>query len=419
MHPNTNRLGIRLALRPSTFRSLRFISSSLLIAFALAGLSSRAGAAEGASAADVGATSTPAPPVPPPPAPPAAAPVTVEAGPSAPQPRQAPVVEPAPAWIRNVSLGGGFVLWYYQPLEVDGAKNDVSLFFANLLIDAKSGIFGLHIEPRFRDTKLRAFFGGTSWVQEVYGSVALNDETTLKVGKAYSHFGLFWDNSFYGNVQVYDGLKLDPDYGVSLEGGVATKAALGARYWAQFFVVDGQTNVALQGRETFSIAGARRRNQAILRLEPFFASADGVTLKLGLSGMYLQADLPTVGKKDVERGAVDASVNVAGFSAWVEYLYQHGQSIVDFPAPGAASSHNHYGLLGAQYTLGIVTARYNVSFGRYADVSTKEWMHVPAISVALGSNFTLLAEFVHWKRYAPGADTLLDRSLNVTLAGHF
>jgi len=411
----------RLAARPSTFPSFRVLGSSLLVALTLVCVSLRVRAAERESEAELSAdkTSAAAPPVPTASASPPAAPVTVEAGPSAPQPRQAPEPEPAPAWTRNVSLGGGFVLWYYQPLELDGAKNDVSLFFANLLIDAKSGIFGLHIEPRFRDTKLRAFFGGTAWAQEVYGSVALDDETVLKVGKAYSRFGLFWDNSFYGNVQVYDGLKLDPDYGLSLEGAVATKASVGARYWAQFFLVDGQTNVALQGRETFSIAGARRRNQAILRLEPFFASAEGVTLKVGLSGMYLQADLPTVGKKDVERGAVDASLSVAGVSAWAEYLYQHGQSIVDFPAPGPGSSHNHYGLFGAQYALGIVTARYNVSFGRYGDVSTTEWMHVPAVAVAVGDSFTLLGEFVHWKRYTSGADSLLDRSLNITLAGHF
>src|ERR1019366_1019745 len=117
-----------------------------------------------------------------------------------------------------------------QPLELAGAKNNLSLFFANLVVDAKSGIWGLHVEPRFRDTKLRGFFGGTSWAQEVYASVSLNRETTLKVGKEYSHFGLFWDNSFYGNVQVYDGLKLDPDYGLSLEGGYATAEQAGLRY---------------------------------------------------------------------------------------------------------------------------------------------------------------------------------------------
>jgi hypothetical protein len=326
--------------------------------------------------------------------------------------------EVVPAWTKKVTLGGGFILWYYQPLELAGAKNNLSLFFANLVVDAKSGIWGLHVEPRFRDTKLRGFFGGTSWAQEVYASVSLNRETTLKVGKEYSHFGLFWDNSFYGNVQVYDGLKLDPDYGLSLEGGYATAEQAGLRYWAQFFLVDGQTNVALQDRETFSISGARRRNQAIVRLEPF-AKTGGVELKLGLSGAYLQADLPTVGKKDVERGAVDISANVAAFSGWAEYLYQHGQSVTDFPATGTFSSHNHYGLAGVQYSVGKVTARYNVSFGRYADVSTTEWMHVPAIAVALGDSLTVLGEYVFWKRYASPIDTLLDRSLNITLAGHF
>jgi len=327
--------------------------------------------------------------------------------------------EPLPAWIKNVTLGGGFILWYYQPLELAGAKNNLSLFFANLLIDVKSGIFGLHIEPRFRDTKLRAFFEGPSWVQEVYGSVALGEDTVLKVGKAYSHLGLFWDNSFYGNVQVYDGLKLDPDYGLSLEGAVNAKSELGLRYWAQFFLVDGQTNVALQGRETFSLPGSRRRNQAILRLEPFYKQEGGLQGKVGLSGEVLQSDLANIGKKNVQRGALDLSVGFGGWSLWAEYLYQHGQSIADFPAAGTSSAHNHYGLAGTQLAFGKVTARYNVSFGRYSDVHTTEWMHVPALSWTVSDNLTLLGEFVHWKRHASGGDTLLDRSVDVTLAGHF
>ena len=49
----------------------------------------------------------------------------------------------------------------------------------------------------------------------------------------------------------------------------STPRAAYSSNWAQFFLVDGQTNVALQDRETISISGARRRSQAIVRLEPF------------------------------------------------------------------------------------------------------------------------------------------------------
>jgi hypothetical protein len=335
-----------------------------------------------------------------------------------------------PGWVKSLSVGGGAIVYYYQPVDLGGVKNNIDLFFANLLLDGNFGPVSLHIEPRFRDTKLRPFFTGPSWVQEVYASFKLASNLVIKAGKAYSHFGLFWDNSFYGNVQVYDGLKLDPDYGLSLEGTVNPNGPGGLRYYAQYFVVDGQTNVSLQGRDTISIPGARRRNQAIARVEPFFKPSDGVILTGGLSGEFLQASLP-VGTKDVYRAAVDATLGVKQWSLWAEYSYQNGQTVTDFPVagtpatattpavPGQASSHNHYALAGTQYTWRALTLRYNASTGRYRDLSISEWMHVPALAVAAGDNVTVLAEFVDWRRYAPGGHIQLDRSINITLNGHF
>jgi hypothetical protein len=348
-----------------------------------------------------------------------------------------------PEWMKTLSIGGGAILWYFQPLQ-SGAKNGVDLFFVNLVLDEQIGDFGLHVEPRFRDSKLRPHFGGaaggTAWVQEVYARAKLPG-ATLKVGKAYSHFALFWDNSFYGNVQVYDGLKLDPDFGLSLEGAVAEGAPAGVRYWLQYFIVDGQTNVALEGRETFTIPGARRRNQAIVRVEPFFSLAlpgsqpiAALTVKVGLSGEYLQADLPgPVGKQDVYRGAADITVSVGRLSLWSEFIRQQGQTVTDFPiagfpatapapaTPGQASRHTNYFLVGGELNLGKVVARYNVSYGGYRDLSISEWMHVPAVGVAVSPNVTLLGEFVYWKRYvpAPQTDAIVDKSLNVTLQAHF
>jgi hypothetical protein len=87
--------------------------------------------------------------------------------------------------------------------------------------------------------------------------------------------------------------------------------------------------------------------------------------------------------------------------------------------PGQASAHNHYGLVGGQYTVQKVTLRYNVSTGRYSDVSTSEWLHVPALAVAVGDNLTVLGEFVDWRRYTPAGHSIVDRSVDITLNGHF
>ncbi len=335
-----------------------------------------------------------------------------------------------PAWMEALTIGGGVLAYFYQPLGIDGAENNVSIFFANLLLDGKWGRFGLHFEPRIRDTKLRPFYDGPVWLQEAYASVDLGI-AELRVGKTYNRLGLFWDNSFYGNVQVYDGLKLDPDYGLSLGGEVGKKddlASLG--FWAQYFVVDGGTNVSLQGRDTISIPGARRRNQAVARLEPRFRLGS-TTLAVGASGEYLQAaDLPVIGTQNVWRGAADAKLTVGGLGLWGEFTHQDGRSVTDFPItgtpatataaaiPGQSSSKINYVLAGAEYTVGPVTARYNFSLGDYSDVSVKETMHVPALGLAVSPNLSFLAELVIWRRYTPVGDSLVDRSFNLTMNAH-
>jgi hypothetical protein len=349
------------------------------------------------------------------------------------------VAAPEP-WTRHLTVGGGAILYYYQPF-LDGAKDNVDLFFANIVLDARLGRFGFHAEPRIRNGKLRPFFSGPAWVQEVYGHGGVgNDdgEVVVKVGKVYSHLGLFWDNSFYGNVQVYDGLKLDPDYGISVEGVYAGKRNVGLRAWAQFFLIDGQTNVSLAGRDTIGVADAqgnypfRRRNQLIGRVEPFVRLRPDITLTLGLSGARLQADLPAeVGKQNVLRGAVDVTLSGPGYNVWGEYLRQNGQTVSAFPiagtpaaagaeaTPGQGARRINYALAGAEYTRGLFTARYVFSLGDYHDLAIKETMHVPSLGLSLDPGLALLAELVIWQRHAGGVDTFVDRSLNVTLHGHF
>ena len=352
---------------------------------------------------------------------PAAEPETLAASAPAPAPKT-PVLQ----------VGGGAILWYYQPFLPD-AKNNLEVFFANIILDAKVGDFAFHLEPRFRESKLRPFFSGPAWIQEAYGSYTAGDRersVTVKAGKVYSQFGLFWDNSFYGNVQVYDGLKLSPHYGLSVEG-QRSSGPLTGRAFLQYFLVDGQTNVALPGRETFSVPGARRRNETIARLEPTLSLGRGGSLTLGVSAEYLQADLPVVGAQDVFREGADLTWTRGGLTLWGEVIVQQGQSVTEFPiAPlpatattpavaGQASKTVRYGLAGGQYSLGPVTARYVASVGNYADQDVTEWLHVPSLGVNFEQHLALLGELVLWRRQAPGADSWVDRSFNVTLYAHF
>jgi len=350
----------------------------------------------------------------------------------------------------GVTAGAGVLLWYYQPIvpRAPSVENNVSIFWARLLVDGQRGIFGFHLEPRFRDSPLRSTsttVNGASvltytqndhaWLQEGYASVDLPIHAQLKLGKEYSHLGYFWDNSFYGNVQVYDGLKLDPDYGASLEGAAGkSEDALSLGYWAQYFVVDGSTNVSLPGRDTISVPGARRRNQTIARLEPRFR-AGGVKVVLGVSGEYLQADLPvppvSIGPQNVVRGALDATVTFGGLQLLGEVQHQHGRSVTDFPLPSTAagpgsSSDVDYAQVGGEYTYGPVTARYYASLGSYNNiplpaggtVTHKEWLHVGGLGLTVSPNVSLLAELVFWQHDTPTSSVLVDRSFNLTLHAH-
>ncbi|HET9959157.1 MAG TPA: hypothetical protein VFQ61_31925 [Polyangiaceae bacterium] len=336
----------------------------------------------------------------------------------------APAREAASSWTEKLKLGGGATLWYYQP-TVDGQKNNLDFFNTRLTIDADFGDgFGFYLEPRIRDTKLRSFFAGTAWIEQGYASYRFGDHK-LKVGKVYSQLGLFWDNSFWGNVQVYAGLKLAPDYGASLEGKFEVDPAWGVGYAAQFFLIDGSTNVSLPGRDTISVPDSRRRNQVVLRAEPYLNFAKDGVAKVGLSTQHFDADSPAIADGSVWRYAADLKVALGGFGVWGEYLRQQGQSVSAYPieeipatdtegaVPGRAAKKIDYYLAGAEYTYGRFTARYTFSAARYAGLKVKEWMHVPALGFKVNDNLQLGAEYVHWTRSFSGNHDKYNRSLNV------
>ena len=325
-------------------------------------------------------------------------------------------------WTRHVSLSGGIALYYYQP--TNGWKNQF-LIYTNLRFDARWQPFGLHLEPRLSNEKMRPYYDGLAWLQEAYLFVDAAP-IVFKVGKIYKQLGLFWDGTFYGNIQVYEGLKLDPNAGVSLEGKLGEK--VGVAFWAQFFIVDGHTNASLLGRDTISIPGARRRNTLVGRVQPFLRLSKSARLELGLSGEHFDADLPA-GSNSVSRFAIDAKLTWAGLGFWGEALHQSGQSVDAFPYPGdattepplppRASAHNTYLLAGAEYTFSRVTFRYNLSIARYSDVYVEEVLHVPGIGFKFNDNTSFLAEYASWPRHSREGTTDVDQSLNLTWMGHF
>jgi hypothetical protein len=337
----------------------------------------------------------------------------------------------AAEWTHHLSIGGGIALYYYQP-TIDFPA--LFLVYSRLVLDARWQPFGLHFEPRLSSEKMRAYYDGLAWVQEAY-LYAEGGPFTLKIGKVYKQLGLFTDNSFYGNIQVYEGLKYDPNAGASFEGRLGTQS--GVAFWAQYFVTDGHTNSSLPGRDTISIPGARRRNTLAGRVQPYFSLGPESRLELGFSGEKFIAELPepTPAHPDhlrhnhVWRVAVDAKLSWKGLGFWGEVLHQSGKNVDAYPyaadpttqppTPGRASGDNTYLLAGVEYTLGPAVARYDLSIARYSELSVQEVLHLPGLGVSFNEHASFLAEYAWWERFTPEGPRRVDRSINLTWMGHF
>lgn len=314
---------------------------------------------------------------------------------------------------------GGLWLWHYEPF-LDGVENKTEIYYAYLTLDAKYGKFGFHVEPRFRSSKLRPFFTSNTWLQEAYLSWKPDDQGTgiLKAGKVYSQFGRAWDGVFYGNIPYFDGLKLDPDMGLSWEQNLKAGGEVAVDYSLQFFSQDGETNGSLQGRDTLSIG--RQRNSVVGRVAPTFKLGQDTDLTVGASAMHFSADLPSpASDSSVSRLGGDVSLRTGPFTVFGDFAHQNGNHVIDFPLPGSASSDIDYLMSGVSYQTGDWTFRYSYSFGDYHDDDVKEELHLPGVQYQINKHMGVWLEYVYWQREDAGDHQIIDRSLNLTLNAGF
>ena len=103
------------------------------------------------------------------------------------------------------------------------------------------------------------------------------------MGSIYRQFGIFWDDSFRGNVQYFDGLKLRSDYGVSLEDTPDFKDDFKIDRYFQFFVAQSRISGAILGADSDSFAGSEMRNTFIGRVVPTWKLGEKQTFALGFS----------------------------------------------------------------------------------------------------------------------------------------
>lgn len=326
-------------------------------------------------------------------------------------------------WLPKLELHGGVAVYLYQPTN---GWDNLFFVYSNLKLKATWDYFGIYFEPRLSSDKMRSYYDGLAWIQQAY-LFGQWDPFVLKVGKIYKQVGLAWDNSFYGNIQVYEGLKFDPNVGLSLESTVGKDWGLTA--YAQYFVLDGYVNASLQDRDTVSIPGARRVNIFAGRLQPFYQLTKQSRLELGLSGEAFTADLSDDEQNDVQRLAGDVKVTWKGLGVWGEVLHQWGKNVTAFPyaadltttppTPGRSSGDNTYLLAGAEWKIGPVVPRYNVSIATYRDLAVREVLHLPGASIVFHEHGQIYVEYAIWDRTTPEGTTVYDRSFNLTVMGYF
>lgn len=319
------------------------------------------------------------------------------------------------------TLGASAWLYYFQPLKSRdfGGDNLLELysFYLDIAKEWDNG-YGFATTLRFRDTKLRSWHPSNIYALEVYASKQ-TPVGKLKLGKFFKQVGYFWDDSFFGNVQYFDGLKLDPDFGVELAG----ERRLGQRwrlpYFFQFFLTDDGYHGGLTERDAESSPATREKNTGVIRFVPTYEFGSGRSLALG--GSFLRGRIDrqagTGRDNDLTQLAADVAFTWSPLLAYGEFLYQDGRNSIFFPRPGGSSS-TRYWLAGVQYDWGRFNWRTNFSLADYKGGIT-EYIVQPGVVYSIAEGLKLWLEYDFWRHRERGDERTVDQSINVALHVQF
>jgi hypothetical protein len=377
-----------------------------------------------------------------------ASPSTARAQESVHPPPPAPLVkdEPAPSGWRPYDqfrdfkrqlpfkVNANLWLYYWQPLSnastLSGGSYDgtMEIWAFRLEVEKSWDLFGFHVETRFRDGGRIPGGGGfgaasTSnvWFQEGWGALTPTPRFNLRIGKMYQKIGLYWDDSFFGNLLYYDGIMLNPDWGLTAEGQFEFAGGkVVIAYAGQYFLLsDG-----VQGSYTFGRERDRLRRPAPVDWRTRSPNAEGETDALGRSmttvantalgrlSLSLRPDdrwtialggtaaTGVVNRKSPDDGIDDPLVRFTRYEAdltitrgnwgvFAEYLRQDG--------PGMRPA--DYLLGGVHGGVGRVSAHVDASWVRYRlDAPVEEFMIVPGIGVNCAPGLNLYLDYDEWQR---------------------
>jgi len=336
--------------------------------------------------------------------------------------------DPAPPAVRapagSVDLSGGIYLFQYLP-ALPGVDPKLEIYAFLLNVDAATADrrYGLHVQTRARDSKLRSYYVSDVWFQEAYlwGKTPAGE---VHAGKFYRKVGVLWDDSFFGDVQYFNGLKLNPDYGVELVGTRAAGAPVSLDYSVQYFANNDRVAGSLPGRDVESDPTAALRDTATARLVPTWSFGPGRSLAVGLSGLSGRIER-TAGAPgpsfSLSQAAGDVTLTWGAVVSYVEVLEQRGvrPALAVDPATGPRLGYlsGTYLLAGVRWqALRRLNLRLNYSRVDYKDLDTTEVEVVPGAVVKLHDKLDLIAEYDGWRSEPRrGSGTYIDKSYDLVL----
>jgi len=313
-----------------------------------------------------------------------------------------------------VHFGGNVYLYQYVPLGIPGAHPKFELYAFSALVDAQKGAWGFHADYRLRTTKLRSYYPGNTWLQQGYVRYR-TPWGEVKAGSFYRRVGLEWDDSFFGNIEYFDGFMLDPEFGVGFEGSHDLSGRLGAEYSLQYFSTNAPVNGSLPGRDFVSEPGASAKNDVTMRFAPVWHFNKWSSLNVG--GSFAQGAIDRdAGPHNLRRQiAADATLQLGPILTYGEVLRQTVSGVVVLPPQDAT-----YTLAGIRWARGRYQPRFNFSQANYHGLSGgREYILQPGITVRLVDNLSFIYEFDFWREVSVVNPTTIDRSLNLVLLYHF
>jgi hypothetical protein len=256
---------------------------------------------------------------------------------------------------------------------------------------------GAHVDARARDGEesFRPFFESNAWLWEAYGWVEVC-ETKYKAGKIWRRFGLDWDGSFYGNVAYFDGWKLDPDYGASIERTCDFGKGITAPSFIQVFFADDEVNGSISGADAESDDHATEKESIVLRTVPTWTNEKAGSVAVGLSWQAGQIEAHDRRDHTATAGAVDVTWTKGPVKAFAEWMQSVGERNSTNYVTGGPSSRSTVWEAGGAYTWKFATLRGTVSHGGYDDPGGSQALYLLGVDLAVTKNVILTVEYVRW-----------------------